>query len=189
MKDPKPATAGFLLLERIVCFKAGLQSRIPENTRSRSRIFCQTPEFQLNHFIRYTSKLGIPSRACWNGTISYGTFVETANSCCVCHDFCWLLVATKRLRAKLHSLYVRKSESEILEARSRSRTFYLRLRNPTFKTDRCAALFQDVNKNSGVGSRTAGHQPPDGCDETKSFRQQPHMGDGSRNGPLQVRPS
>jgi len=55
------------------------------------------------------------------------------------HDFHWLLLATKLLTAKLHSRYVKElvSESEILErpesenseARSRSRTFHLRLCN------------------------------------------------------------
>ena len=33
----------------------------------------------------------------------------------VYHDFRWLLVATKLLTVKLHSLYVKESESEILE--------------------------------------------------------------------------
>ena len=44
------------------------------------------------------------------------------------YDFHWLLAATQLLTAKLHSRYVKESESEILE--SSSRIFYLRLRNP-----------------------------------------------------------
>ena len=56
----------------------------------------------------------------------------------VYHGFHWVLVATKLLAAKLHSLYVKKWESEISErlewkfwkGRSWSQTFYLRLRNP-----------------------------------------------------------
>jgi len=53
------------------------------------------------------------------------------------HDFQWVLVATKFLTAKLHSLYVKESESEILE-RSELESesdFYLRLRNPASKTE------------------------------------------------------
>jgi len=64
------------------------------------------------------------------------------------HDFHWLLIATKLLTAKLHSLYVKESESEILESLgselgvgnfgkvgdgSRSWIFYLRLRNSAEK--------------------------------------------------------
>jgi len=55
-----------------------------------------------------------------------------------------MLVATKLLAAKLHSLYVNESESNILErselewefwkGRSWSQTFYLRLRNPRCHT-------------------------------------------------------
>jgi len=33
-------------------------SRIPNNTRSR--IFCPTPEIQINHFLHHTPKLGTP---------------------------------------------------------------------------------------------------------------------------------
>ena len=35
-------------------------SRILNNTGSRSRIFCPTSEIQLDHFLHYTPKLGIP---------------------------------------------------------------------------------------------------------------------------------
>ena len=37
-------------------------SRIPSNTRSRNqcRIFCPTPEVQLDDFLQHTPKLGIP---------------------------------------------------------------------------------------------------------------------------------
>jgi len=35
-------------------------SRIPNSTRSRSRIFCPTPDVQLDHFLHRTPKLGIP---------------------------------------------------------------------------------------------------------------------------------
>jgi len=60
-----------------------IRSRIPKNTRSRcrSRIFYLTPEVQLNHFFHRTLKFGILARACWNGTNSFETFIETENSC------------------------------------------------------------------------------------------------------------
>jgi len=48
-----------------------------------SRICYPTPEVQLNHFLHRNPKLGILTRACWNGTISFQTFIETENSCCV----------------------------------------------------------------------------------------------------------
>jgi len=35
-------------------------SRIPNNTRSQSQIFCPTPDVQLDHFLHHTTKLGIP---------------------------------------------------------------------------------------------------------------------------------
>ena len=35
-------------------------SRIPNNTGSRSRIFCPTPGAQLDHFLHHTPKLGTP---------------------------------------------------------------------------------------------------------------------------------
>jgi len=68
----------------------------------------------------------------------------------VYHDFHWVLAATKFLAAKLHSLYVKESESEILErselgwifwkGRSWSQTFYLRLRNPGCHTWMMASI-------------------------------------------------
>jgi len=35
-------------------------NRIPNNTGSRSPIFCPTPDVQLDHFLHHTPKLGIP---------------------------------------------------------------------------------------------------------------------------------
>jgi len=68
--------------------------------------------------------------SCWNGTISFETFVETEISCCAPR---FPLILT----AKFH-FNVKESKSEILESRSResdselleTRIFYLRLRNP-----------------------------------------------------------
>ena len=57
------------------------RNRIPKNTGSRT--FYLTPEGQLNHFLHRTPKLGILTRACWNGTTSFETFIETENCCCV----------------------------------------------------------------------------------------------------------
>ena len=91
-------------------------------------LFCPTPEVQLDNFLHH--KLGIP--------VEMVQFLLKRllkqRILAVYHDFNWLLIATKLLKAKLHSLYVKQPESlsEILEGRScgRSRTFYLRLRNP-----------------------------------------------------------
>jgi len=76
-------------------------SRIP-NTRSRSVIFCPTPDVQLDHFLNQTPKLGIP--------VQMAQFLLKLLlkqiSCCAPR---FPLILT----AKLHSLYVK--ESEILE--------------------------------------------------------------------------
>ena len=40
------------------CRAGAVRSRIPNNTRSR--IFCPTPNVQLDHFLHQTPKLGIP---------------------------------------------------------------------------------------------------------------------------------
>jgi len=71
--------------------------------------------------------------SCWNGTISFETFVETKISCCAPR---FPLILT----AKFHSFMLRSQESEILERRSRGsyilerseldRIFYLQLRKP-----------------------------------------------------------
>jgi len=45
-----------------------------------------TPEVHLNYFLHCTRKLGILTRAYWNGTTCFETFVETENFCCVRHD-------------------------------------------------------------------------------------------------------
>ena len=64
-------------------------NRIPKKTKSRngcgSRIFypTPTPEVQLNHFLHRTPKLGVLTRACWSGTISFETSIDALNSCCV----------------------------------------------------------------------------------------------------------
>jgi len=58
-----------------------------------SRIFYPTLEVQLNHFLHRAPELEIltsaffvfwassSTRASWNGTISFETFIETENSC------------------------------------------------------------------------------------------------------------
>jgi len=46
-------------------------------------------------------------------------------------------------KAKLYSRYVKESESEVSEARSRSRTFYLRLRNPAYNNTRSKTFFSN----------------------------------------------
>ena len=78
------------------------QSGIPNSTGSRSQIFfvrLQMSIFYITHLI---------GNSCWNGTISFETFVETEISSCA-PQFPLILTA------KVHSLYVKESESEILE--------------------------------------------------------------------------
>ena len=91
-------------------------SRIPYDTRGRGRIFC--PTVQLDHF--YITLLS------WEFLLNRYNFLW--NFCwniilAVYHDFHWVLVATKLLAAKLHSLYVKESEWEIWKVRSWSRNF------------------------------------------------------------------
>jgi len=122
-REINPVIAG--LWQNSIVKYAGLRSRsrkesevfgwgwIPNNTgsRSRSRIFLSDSGCPIGSFLT--------SNSCWNGTISFETFVETDISCCALR---FPLILT----AKFHSLYIK--ESEILE--SRSRIFYLRFRNP-----------------------------------------------------------
>ena len=78
--------------------------------------FCPSPDVQLDHFLNHILKLGIP---CWNGIVSFETFVETEISCCA--PRLPLIVAVK-----FHSLYVEESESGVgfLERLSRSSKFW-----------------------------------------------------------------
>jgi len=61
------------------------QNWIPKNTRSRSWIFLSDPNSgsPLESFLHRTPKFGIVIHFCWNGTISYETFMETKNSSCL----------------------------------------------------------------------------------------------------------
>ena len=87
-------------------------SRIPNNTGSRSRIFCQILDVKLVHFLHHSPKLGIPVEMVQ--FISFETCVETEISFCPAR---FPLI----LAAKFHSLYseesenLERSESEILE--------------------------------------------------------------------------
>ena len=64
-----------------------------------SRIFCPTPDVQLDHFLHHTPTLGIPVEMV---TFSFETFVETEISCCAPR---FPLILT----VKFHSLYVKES--------------------------------------------------------------------------------
>ena len=80
------------------------RSRIPNNTGSRSLIFCPTPVS--NRIILYITLLNWEFLLKWYNF--FETFVETDISCCV-PRFPLILTAT------FHSLYVKELESEILE--------------------------------------------------------------------------
>ena len=101
-----------------------------------------------SNWITFTSH-SLVGNSYWIGTISYETFGETENSCCL-PRFPLSVICYKFLAAKLHSIYVKESESEILErselewklwkGRSWSQTFHLRLRNPGCHTWMMASL-------------------------------------------------
>jgi len=76
-------------------------SPIPNNTRSR--IFCPTPTQMSSYIIFYITLLS------WEFLLKWYNFLR--NFCwnrflAVYHNLRWLLIATKLLRAKKHSLYV-----------------------------------------------------------------------------------
>ena len=119
------------------------RSRIPSNTGSRNQIFLSDSGYPVGSCFTSRSQVG---NSCWNGTISFETFVETEISCCAPR---FPLILT----FKFNSLCVKGLESEIL-GRSESgagvgnfgnseseigkvgvgsRIFYLRLRNPGYK--------------------------------------------------------
>ena len=81
--------------------------------RCNLRIFYPTPAVALNHFLHRTPKLGILTRDCWHGTISFETFLKQ-RILAVYHDFHWLLFGTKLLTAKFYSRYVKESELDVL---------------------------------------------------------------------------
>jgi len=68
--------------------------------------------------------LGILTRVFWNGTISFETFIETENSCCV-PRFPLIASCYKIVDSQTSSLCVKGSEIW----KGRSWTCYLRLRN------------------------------------------------------------
>ena len=103
--------------------------RILKNTRSR--VFHPTPEVQLNHLLHRTPKLGILTRAYWNGATSSETFNETALLLWTAISIDWYSLQNCWQPNFVHVMLKRRCR-KIFEARSRSWrwTFYLRLRNP-----------------------------------------------------------
>ena len=89
-------------------------SRIPNNTGSRSRIFCPTPtpDVQLDHFLHHILKLRIPVEM-----VRFLLKLLLKEISCCASRFPLILTA------KFHSLYVKESETEILE-RPESRVGY-----------------------------------------------------------------
>ena len=77
----------FLLLYRKTCWKrckqrCGVGVGFLRPLGVGVGFFYPTPEVQLDYFLHRTPMLEILTRTCWNGTISFETFVETENSCC-----------------------------------------------------------------------------------------------------------
>ena len=110
---------GAVRLPRTLEVEVGFFLSVSDSGRPIELFFHRTPKLEsLTH-----------THACWNDTISFGTFILQKVLAVHC-DFHWLLVATKLLTAKLHSLHVKEADSEILEAVSWSQTFNLRICNP-----------------------------------------------------------
>jgi len=83
-------------------------SRILKNTGSRSRIFSSNSRSPIESFLRHTPKLGIPVEM---PQFPFKLLLKQ-RFLATYHDLHWLLIATKLLTAKFHSLYVK---SGILE--------------------------------------------------------------------------
>ena len=83
-------------------FGPGLRSRISNNTGSRSRIFCPTPEVQLDHFLHHTPKLGIPVEM--EIVVQFLLKLLLKQISCCAPRFPLILTD------KFHSLYVKGSE-------------------------------------------------------------------------------
>jgi len=81
-----------------------VRSRIPNNTGSRSRIFCPTPDVQFDHFLHHIPKFGIPLE-----------MVQFLLKLMLKQISCGVTRFSLILTFKFHSLCVKESESEILE--------------------------------------------------------------------------
>jgi len=95
------------------------RSRIPDNTGSRSWIFCPTPtpDVQLDHFLHHTLKLGIPVE-----TVEF-LLKLLLKQISYCATLFPLILAANFIPLMLRS-------RRFWKGRSWSRIFYLRLRNP-----------------------------------------------------------
>ena len=85
----------------------------------------------MNHLLHRTPKLGILTRAYWNGATSFETFYETALLLWTAISIDWYSLQNCWQPNFIHVMLKSRCR-KISEARSRSwrRTFYLRLRNP-----------------------------------------------------------
>jgi len=103
----------------------------------RVRFFCPTTDVRLDHFVHYTLELGIPVEM----VQFLLKLLLKQISCCVPR---FPLILT----VKFHSIYVKESESDILEAGVRDgsrklwkcQVFYLRHRNTVchLNVDKCS---------------------------------------------------
>jgi len=71
----------------------------PNNTGSRNRIFCPTPDVQLDHFLHHNPKLGIPVEM-----VQFLLKLLLKQISCCASRFPLIVIA------KFHSLYVKESE-------------------------------------------------------------------------------
>ena len=77
---------------------------IPNNTEDRSRIFCPTPDLQLD-FLNHTPKMGIPVEM----VVSLETFVEREISCCAAG---FPLIVTAKFHSFMEPEILQRSEWE-----------------------------------------------------------------------------
>ena len=154
----------------IYCLDANSVSRVAENGRRSGGVGFLTTRRSELHVL---SDSGSPIGSLLHHTPKLGIRVLSVHFLmklllkqrvlAVYHDFHWVLVAIKFLAAKLHSLYLKESDSEILErselewkfgkGRGWCQTFYFRLRNPGCYTWMTASISLVVVMQSNFGNR------------------------------------
>jgi len=116
---------------RVAKSEVSVWSRIPNNTRGGSRIFLSDTDsvISIASFLHHTLKLGIPVEM----VQFLMKLLLKQRILAMYYDFHCVLVATKFVTVKLHSLYVKESGvGNFGKVGVGSRIFYLRLRNPGY---------------------------------------------------------
>jgi len=122
------------------------RSRIPNNTGSR--MFCPTPDVQLDHFLHHTPKLGIPIEM----VQLLSKLLLKQRFLAVHHGFHWFY------QPNFIPFMLRSWSLKFWNGRSWSRIFYLRLHNPAinwqFKSKSCLnpKSYQSCSAKSKIAS-------------------------------------